>query len=351
MKCIRRLGLPRFFAAVAGAAFLFAPAPTPTTSSSLQGFDLVIANGRVLDPDSGLDAIRNIGVRNGKIAGISSNRLTGRTTIDASGLVVAPGFIDLHAHGQSAETYRLQALDGVTTALELEVGTSDIDRWYAERAGGRLINYGVSIGHIPVRMAVLHDPGSFLPTGDAAHRAASATEVAEITRRIEDGLKKGAVSIGAGLPYTEAADPKEIMEVFRIARRRRVSIHVHIRPGVAGLEEVLKAAAQSKASLHVVHLNSSGTSATPEMLRMIANARSQGTDVTTEAYPYSAGMTEIRSAVLDVYENAPDEQLSTLEWPRTGERLSREEFQKLPQNRRTGNYPFKHRRDGCRGDQ
>ncbi len=98
-------------------------------------FDLVIANGRVMDPESGLDGVRNVGIRNGKIAAISAATLQGRTTLDATGLVVAPGFIDLHAHGQDDENYRLYAMDGVTTALELEVGNEDVGAWYAAHAG------------------------------------------------------------------------------------------------------------------------------------------------------------------------------------------------------------------------
>src|SRR5215469_15860832 len=89
-------------------------------------YDVVVANGRVIDPESRLDATRFIGIRNGKIEAISSTPLNGKTTLDATGLVVAPGFIDLHAHGQDDENYRIFALDGVTTALELEVGTEDV---------------------------------------------------------------------------------------------------------------------------------------------------------------------------------------------------------------------------------
>jgi N-acyl-D-aspartate/D-glutamate deacylase len=299
-----------------------------TTLIHAQSFDLVIANGRVVDPESGLDQVRHIGISGRTIASISADPLSGRAIIDAAGLVVAPGFIDLHAHGQTPETYRFQARDGVTTAFELEVGTADIERWYAERKSGRLINHGVSIGHIPVRMAVMRDKGNFLPTGDGAHKAASPAEIKEIARRIEDGLKQGAVSMGAGFPYTPAATPDELLEVFRVAGRNRVPVHVHIRRGVAGLTEVLKLAGDAKAPLHVVHINSSGTTATAEMLKMIANARAQGLDVTTEAYPYAAGMTEIQSANLDEYQDAPESRVALLEWPRTGERLNRETFQK-----------------------
>jgi dihydroorotase len=291
-------------------------------------FDLVVANGRVLDPESGLDAVRHLGIRAGRIASVSRDRLRGRTVVDAVGLVVSPGFIDVHAHGQTPETYAFQALDGVTTALELEVGTADVDAWYAERRAGRLINYGVSVGHVPVRMAVMHDPGTFLPSGDGAHRAASAAEIAEIVRRLELGVARGAVSLGAGLPYTEAATPQELARVFGVAGRLQTPIHVHIRSGMAGLREALGLAASARASLHVVHINSSGAAETPQMLEAIELARRQGRDVTTEAYPYDAGMTEIRSAIFDQYENGPDEKFADIEWPRTGERLTRETFAK-----------------------
>jgi N-acyl-D-aspartate/D-glutamate deacylase len=150
----------------------------------------------------------------------------------------------------------------------------------------------------------------------------------EIVRRLEKGLADGAVSIGAGLPYTEAATQEELRRVFGVAGRNHVSIHVHIRPGTAGLQEALALAQQTHAPLHVVHLNSAATLHTREMLDMIDAARRAGRDVTTEAYPYTAGMTEIRSAILDEYEDSPDEKLTELEWPVTGEKLTRDTFQK-----------------------
>ena len=296
-----------------------------------QDFDLVIVKGRVMDPESGLDGVRSVGVRSGKIAAISESLLTGRRVIDASGLVVAPGFIDLHEHGQTEEAYRYQAADGVTTSFELEVGTADIDRWYQEREKGRLVNFGVSIGHIPVRMAVLHDPGTFLPSGDAAHKVATAAEIEEMARRIDEGLRKGAVSVGLGPSYTAAATPWEILEVFRVAGRHHASVHVHIRGGIPGLEEVITGSAITGAPLHVVHINSSGLAQTREMLQIITEARARGLDVTTEAYPYTAGMTEIQSANYDGWEQWPDARFATLEWPVTGERLTRQTFQKYRQ--------------------
>ena len=117
-------------------------------SAAAQQYDLVIAHGHAMDPASGLDAPRYIGIRGGRIAAISESPLQGTTIIDAAGLVVAPGFIDLHSHGQTPENYRFKARDGVTTALELEVGVSPVTGWYAAREGKALINFGATSGHI-----------------------------------------------------------------------------------------------------------------------------------------------------------------------------------------------------------
>lgn len=298
-----------------------------TLSAQAAPYDRVILGGRVMDPASGLDAVRNVGILDGRIAVITTEAVRGRDTVDARGLVVAPGFIDLHAHGQTPETYRFQSLDGVTTSLELELGTADVAAWYQERSAGARINYGVSIGHIKVRMSVMRDSGTVMPVSDGAYRAASPAQIREIAKGIETGLSEGAVSIGAGFPYTPAATRDELITVFRVGARARTPLHVHIRPGVAGLREALSLASETNASLHVVHINSAGLAETPVMLEMIAAAQAGGRNVTTEAYPYSAGMTEIQSATIqDIYRTAPDERLAEIEWPPTGERLNRDAF-------------------------
>jgi N-acyl-D-aspartate/D-glutamate deacylase len=298
-----------------------------TTANTV--YDRVILGGHVMDPASELDAVRNIGLLDGRIAVITTQAVRGRDTIEARGLVVAPGFIDLHAHGQTPETYRFYSLDGVTTALELELGTSDVPAWYRERSAGERINYGVSIGHIKVRMLVMHDSGTWMPVSEGAYRAATPAQIAEIAKRIETGLSEGAVDIGAGFPYTPAATRDELLAVFRVAARTKTPVHVHITPGITGLKEALALAGETGAPLHVVHINSAGLAETPVMLEMISDARAHGRDVTTEAYPYAAGMTEIQSATIqDTYKAAPDERLAELEWPRTGERLNRESFER-----------------------
>src|SRR5713101_614368 len=149
-----------------------------------------------MDPESGLDAVRNVGIAGGKIRAISAEALQGKKTIDATDLTVAPGFIDLHQHGQEPRNYQFKARDGVTTSLELEAGTDDIDKWYAEREGKTLINFGVSIGHIPVRMRVMKDPGRFLPSGAAAHREAPPGASGPTAKHIAEGLHRGALAVG-----------------------------------------------------------------------------------------------------------------------------------------------------------
>ena len=314
-------------AGMLGLLFVLQAGTLSAQSTTNTVYDRVILGGHVMDPATKLDAVRNIGLLDGRIAVITTQAVRGRDTIDARGLVVAPGFIDLHDHGQTPETYRLRSLDGVTTSLELELGTSDVAAWYRERSAGERINYGVSVGHIKVRMSVMHDAGSFMPVGDGAYRTASPEQINEIVRLIELGLSEGAISIGAGFPYTPAATREELLAVFRVAAMTKTPIHLHITPGTAGLKEALLLAGETNAPLQVVHINSSSLAETPVMLEMINAARAQGQDVTTEAYPYAAGMTEIQSATIqDVYGSASDERLAELEWPRTGERLNRESF-------------------------
>lgn len=304
-------------------------------------YDLVVLNGRVIDPESGLDAIRNIGITNGKIQAISEKSLSGRTTVLATGLVVSPGFIDLHSHGQDQENYRFKAMDGVTTALELEVGTGEVDKWYDARQGKALINYGASVGHIPVRIAVMHDPGVFLPSGDGAHKAGTDSEIEEMKRRLDQGLKQGALGVGFGINYTAAASHWEILEMFRAAAKHHAPCFVHMRyaglkepDSITALEEVVSATAITGAPLHVVHISSSGLRAAPLLLQMIAEAQSRGLDVTTECYPYTATQTNIESAIYDEgWKEALGIDYKDLQWVATGERLTAESFARY---RKTG---------------
>lgn len=310
------------------AAALFSAAASAYQAAP--AYDIVVAGGRVIDPDSGLDAVRHVGISGGSVRALSTGALKGRLTVDAAGLVVAPGFVDLHQHDQTPDAYRLKAADGVTTAFELEVGVGDIDAWYAGRHGKAAINYGASIGHIPVRMKVLNDPGDFLPSGPAAQREATDAEVDEIKSVVRRGLERGAVGVGFGIAYTPQASRTEILDLFAEAGRAGAPAFVHMRGGdaLAATQEVVASAVATGTPLHIVHVQSTGGRQTGSVLRLIAMARERGVDVTTEMYPYTASATRIESALYDNWQQFPDARFQNFLWPATGERLTRESFAK-----------------------
>src|SRR5262249_19278109 len=209
-------------------------------------YDIVLRNGRVLDPASGLDAVRTVAIAGRKIAAISPDPLRGRTEIDATGLVIAPGFIDLHSHGQTPENYRYKAMDGVTTALELEVGVWPVGEWYAARQGKALVHFGASSGHIPARMAVMKDTGAWLPRDAAANRIATAGEQKSIIAALQKGFDEGSLGMGLGLVYTPSAGTEETLDLFRLAAQWKRPVFVHVRatgiksPGIVeSLQEMI----------------------------------------------------------------------------------------------------------------
>ena len=292
---------------------------------------LVIRGGRVIDPESGLDARRNIGIDGDRITAISTATLAGDATIDATGLVVAPGFIDLHQHAQDEAGYRVEALDGTTSAFELEEGPDDVAAWYSARSAGAIINYGAGVGHLAIRKAVMRDELEEAPTGPARDRAATDAELDAIRQRIARGLDDGAVGVGLIVAWTPAARPWEILEVFRVAAVHHASVHIHLRDleepqYFLEVEEAIAAGAATGAAVHVVHVQSSALEDTPRMLELIRGARARGLDVTTECYPYDAAMASIRSTPDTVWRGKPDAWFARLEWPATGERITRDSY-------------------------
>lgn len=291
-------------------------------------YDLVLLNGRVMDPASGLDAIRSLGIVGDSIAAVSEQPLQGRDTLDARGMVVAPGFIDLHQHAQDTAAYRVEVLDGTTTTFELEEGTADVDPWYDERAGKSLINHGVSIGHNKVREKVMRERGISAAPGPGKTSVGTESEVAAIVAAMDSGFRRGAVAAGM---LIRDATPWEILEVFRVAATHGAAVHAHLR-GVPepyyylDIAEVIGASAATGAGAHVVHIQSSMQEDTPRVLALIRGARARGLDITTEVYPYTAAMYEISEAAEDGWETWPEKNFERFEWPLTGERLTRRSF-------------------------
>ncbi len=302
-------------------------------------FDLVIRGGRVIDPETGLDAVRDVGITAGRIAAVSPEPLTGSAVIDARGLVVAPGFIDLHTHVNDATTYRLAALEGVTSALDLEIGAPDVATFLEARRGKTPINFGSSASHPWARVRAFGGAAPDNAIVPASQRGtetvAGAGDIQALGRRLEHELDAGALGIGMGLAYTPGATRGEVIDVFRVAAARRVPVFVHTRssgrvePGssIESVGEVIAAAAVTGAALHLVHINSSCLADAPECLRMIGGARARGLDVTVEGYPYGAGMTDLKSSVFNPgWQQRIGVTERDVAIPETGERLTAESF-------------------------
>ena len=299
-----------------------------------EDYALVLENGRVMDPESGLDAIRNVAVLDGRIAAISASKLAGQQVLDVTGLIVAPGFIDLHAHGQDNTANRFQARDGVTTALDLEGGRYPVAAYYDERAGRALLNYGISVSHHDVRRSIW-------PSEDQddnwAYAEASPEDIDKILDKFRQGLADGGIGAGLGLEYTPGVGYDEVYRIFRFMAANDAPVTIHVRrargskvaphSNVVAIQEVIANAAATGAAVHIVHITPSGLGDTPMVLDMISGARDAGVNVSTEVYPYTAGSTSLRSAAFDdgwqqrlgmTYEN--------LVWTATGERLTKETF-------------------------
>jgi N-acyl-D-aspartate/D-glutamate deacylase len=281
---------------------------------SEQVHELVLRGGLVVDPVAGLDAVTDIAVAGGRVTAIGAG-LTGTTTLDAAGCVVAPGFIDLHSHAQDVPGHRLSATDGVTTALDLESGVAPIGTVYARAAAeGRPLNYGYSAPWAAARLQVLAgiDRDGTIGTmlahiGDPRwHRQATAAEVDLILDLLATDLAAGALGVGVIVGYAQGTDPREYLAVAQLAADRGVPTFTHARdlietsPEVLidGADELVRAAAETGAHMHYCHVNSTSFRHVDRVLEMVDRVRTEGSTVTTEAYPYGAGMTGIGAEFL-----------------------------------------------------
>ena len=260
--------------------------------------------------------------------------------LDAAGCVVAPGFVDLHSHAQTVSGHRLQAFDGVTTALDLEAGRASVTVAYADAgAEGRPLNYGFSASWAHNRMAVLAGvarDGTLGTTlhhlgGDLWQREATAREQAQLLELLRDDLAGGALGIGVLVGYNPATGPDEYLRVAALAKEVERPAFTHARdlvdfhPAalVDGAEEVVRAAAETGAHMHYCHTNSTSLRAIDRVLDLVDRVRAEGATVTTEGYPYGAGSTSIGAAFL-APERLPERGLSPrdLVVVATGERVA-----------------------------
>jgi len=291
--------------------------------------DVAIVNGRVMDPASGLAAVRNVLIRGDRIEAITEEAVQATRTIDARGLVVAPGFVDILARIRpQREPQRYKIKDGVTTVISMHGGPVDVRGWYAAfEPEGSLLNYGTTVGHPDVREAA----------GATDLYAPATREQRRAMKRIaSQAIEDGAVGIGFGINYTPGASYEEIVDMFAVAADQNVPAHVHSRYKgsvfpetiVQSVQEVIAAAAITGASAQVVHLASSAIGSMEASLEMIAGAKANGVDVMTDIHPYLANSTRLESALYDPgweqrFGGAAVDSIMLVE---TGERLNDETF-------------------------
>lgn len=275
-------------------------------------FDLIIAGGRVIDPETRHDRIADVAIADGRIVAVGTALGAARQTIDATGLVVAPGFVDLHAHGQSLPADRMQAFDGVTTSLELEVGVLPVAAWYrAQAETTRLLNYGTAAAWVMARKAVVS--GMELIEGDPAvaamsrnsedrrwsQQAASDSQAAEIVALTRQGIEEGGLGIGIPYAYAPGAGAKEMSLICDLAAEADVPTYTHVaqmsnidpKSSVEAYLNLIGLAGATGAHMHICHLNSTSLQDIERATQLIARAQSAGLKVTTEAYPYGTGST------------------------------------------------------------
>ena len=280
-------------------------------------YDLVIAGGRVVDPETGFDGLRNVGIKGGRIAAISQAELKGTKTLQADGHVVAPGFIDLHAHGQQLPAAWVQAFDGVTTALELESGLLPISKFYEDTAKeGRPINYGAGAAWTYARVTVKEKD---VPPADGTlgwfqkafsyknwqNTIATAEEIEKIIAIVEEGLNEGGLGVSINAGYAPGYGHKEYHALAELAAKHDVATFTHVRFANAmeprssfeALQEQLSLAAITGAHMHVCHLNSTSVGDIADCAALVKQAQDQGLPITVEAYPYGAGSSVVGAEV------------------------------------------------------
>jgi dihydroorotase len=311
-------------------------------------YEIVLIGGRVIDPETKLDTIKNVGIINNRIAQITSEPLNGKEMINAAGLVVAPGFIDLHVHGRGNKEQEYKLHDGVTTMLELEWGIEFLDKWYESRKSRALINYGASVCWPFERFKTLDKYEKDLnelyqisikgeSTIDSLFNkitpsyvdSLSPVQMDKMLQNIRNSLAQGGIGIGIPIGYLPAVKPEEIFPVYQLAGELKAPIFTHVREGgITAIQQVIADAVLTGAPLHIVHINSASLGKIYFAIDLVQAAKNKGFDITTEIYPYTAASTLLQSALFDEgWQERFGISYGDLQWVATGERLTKETFQ------------------------
>jgi N-acyl-D-glutamate deacylase len=279
-------------------------------------YDIAIVNGRVIDPETGLDAVRNVGIKGETIAVVTDEAIEGKETIDASGHVVCPGFIDMHHHNAGFPFGQKLALrDGVTTPMELEMGVYPVKAWYDALAGASRTNYGASVGSIPIRERLLNpdfdeqehgyfildalaDPNGSHTTMNWSKKHVTGDQLEQFETMMEEGLQQGSVGVGHAVGYmVNGCSQQESMILQQLAGKYGQSSFVHARfssqmPPTSGLLAFFELMAPQEVyggGIVFQHMSAQALRDTMTALELFDTARAKGIQVIGELYPYEYG--------------------------------------------------------------
>lgn len=349
----------KFFAKLALSLFYLAL----TSVSFGQNYDLVIAGARVVDPETKLDEIRNIGIIGNEIAIVTPEEISGKSVINATGLIAAPGFIDLHAHGQDPYSEKVSIFDGRTTQMDLEGGALPVSEYYDAKKGVSLSNYGTSVGHSSARLLLLDgiDARGSPMMSHALEKAAESgnkwasqlvtdEQLDQIDELVRKGIREGGIGIGVMVGYYPMARSEGIARMARIASEEASFLTTHPRylsniapSGVLGQQEFIALALAYKVPLLLHHVPTNALSETSAALDMIDAANANGATVLGEAFPYVKGSTFMGTEILSAgWKERTGMDYSDLIWVETGETLTEETFNKYRSERPDGFFVMEH---------
>ena len=326
-------------------------------------YDVVINGGRVMDPESGLDGVRNVGITGDRIDIITEQPIQGSETINAAGHVVAPGFIDGHTHsGNDAFGVKKGILDGRTTQLDLEAGAWPVDGWYDRLEGRSQSNYGASVGHLGIRDDVFSN--TVCTTGNlflemwksksqwSVHHS-TPEELEEILEKIEQGIKQGGLGVGTPIGYATAGlDSYEVNQAWRLAGKHGLFATVHGRfssqalptEGILGTLEAIANASMHGAGILVHHYQAQVLNAVEDVARMVDQARESGVKVLLEMYPYTFGSSVMMADYLhpENYQNNMGHTYGDITLVKTMQPLTKETYEEEVKNEPGATILFEH---------
>jgi N-acyl-D-glutamate deacylase len=323
-------------------------------------YDLVILNGRVMDPESGLDAVRNVGIKDGKIAAIKKGTLKGKETIDAKGHVVAPGFIDTHSHNVASPFgQRLALRDGLTTPLEIEGGVYPVEVWYKAWEGKSQTNFGATVSVMNIR-EIMFNPkykpltpgidgsaiGGLLDPKDSHSSMLWSTQIStdkqieKMKSMLDEGLKQGAIGVGHTPGYQEfGITTKESILAQQMAGKYGRLLGMHGRfssqqpptSGLLGTAEQVAAVAAYGGGLIVQHMTAQCLALSADCQALLDAAYANGHQTIAEIYAYTYGATIVGADYLhpDNYQKNMGRTYSDIVEVATMKPLTKERYEEL----------------------